>query len=186
MATEVEICNSALSKLGVEPLNTLSDNTKKARLCAKQYSKIRDWLLRRHPWNFAVKQITLTPESTAPTFGYQYQYILPSDFIRLYKNNDPDYEYTIQGKRLLSNQPTVDLLYVYQVTVPDTFDATFTELLATFLAADMCYALVQSRELTAQLTEQGENYLREIRSINAQEKWPDSLNPDFLINARRS
>jgi len=185
MATEVEICNSALSKLGVEPINTLSDNTKKARLCNAQYPKIRDWLLRRHPWNFAVKQVSLTPEVATPVFGYQYQYILPADFIRLFKNSDPNCPFTLQGKRLYTDDPTIDFYYVYRVTVPDMFDATFTELLATFLAADMCYALVQSRELQQTMTAQGEEYLREIRSINAQEKYPDALDPDYLINARR-
>lgn len=185
MASTPEICNSALSKLGVEPLISLNDNTKKARICNRQYPLVRDWLLRRHPWNFAIKQISLAPETTAPAFKYKHQFILPADFIRLYKNNDNCDEFTLQGKKLLSDRDEVSIYYVSQVVDPGMFDSTFTELLATFLAADMCYALVQSRELQQTLTAQGEEYLREIRSINAQEKFPDSLEPDYLINSRR-
>jgi len=62
MATsDVEICNSALQKIGAETITTLSDNTRRAALCNRQYDKVRKKLLRAHPWNFAIRRAALVP-----------------------------------------------------------------------------------------------------------------------------
>lgn len=61
MATSAEeICNSALQKLGAEDITSLSDTTRRAVLCNRQYNKIRLKLLRSHPWNFAIKRAILS------------------------------------------------------------------------------------------------------------------------------
>ncbi len=62
MATEIDQCNSALDKLGVEPIGSFTDKTKAAALCSTLYNPIRQKLLRRHPWNFAQRRTTLLPE----------------------------------------------------------------------------------------------------------------------------
>ena len=55
MATSViEICNNALVDLGEEPITSLADNTKAARLCNQRWPAVRDAVLRAHPWNCAV------------------------------------------------------------------------------------------------------------------------------------
>jgi len=55
-ATNEDIANSALAKLGAEEITSLSDTTRRARLVNRQFVKIRDKLLRSHPWNFAIKR----------------------------------------------------------------------------------------------------------------------------------
>ncbi len=68
MATsDVEICNSALQKLGAETITTLADNSRRASLCNRQYDKIRKKLLRAHPWNFAIKRAALVEITEAVT-----------------------------------------------------------------------------------------------------------------------
>lgn len=59
-ASNVEIANSALSKLGAEQITSLSDNTRRAVAANLQFHKIRKNLLRSHPWNFAMKRQYLT------------------------------------------------------------------------------------------------------------------------------
>lgn len=63
MATDVSICNSALVKLGNEVLVALSDSTKRAKLCNAQYEIIKKKMMYNHPWNFAIKRVTLFKES---------------------------------------------------------------------------------------------------------------------------
>lgn len=59
-ATNEDIANSALSKLGGELITSLSDTSRRAVLANRQFAKIRAKLLRSHPWNFAIKRQFLT------------------------------------------------------------------------------------------------------------------------------
>ena len=64
MAVDAEaICNSALIKIGASKIAALSDTNKRAILCNEQYPKLRDDLLRSHPWNFAIKRKVLSADS---------------------------------------------------------------------------------------------------------------------------
>ncbi|KKK94325.1 hypothetical protein LCGC14_2684020, partial [marine sediment metagenome] len=53
MASEVGICNEALSEIGAASILALDQDDKNARECNKRYASLRDKLLRAHPWNFA-------------------------------------------------------------------------------------------------------------------------------------
>lgn len=66
-ASDVEICNSALSKLGAEEITALTDNTRRAKLCNRQYDKIRKKLLRSYFWGFARKRAYLPQVTDAST-----------------------------------------------------------------------------------------------------------------------
>ena len=186
MATsEVDICNSALAKLGVEPITSFLDNTKRGRLCALQYPKIRTKILRMHPWNFATKQVQLTPLVAPPLFEYSYQYNLPADFIRTVSVYCPSSRYTIEGKFILSNDATLDFSYIFDVQDVNLYDPLFSELLALGLSVELCYPLVQSRELYTSLLQVFTEEIRLVRTVNAQDTIPKSMEPDYLINARR-
>lgn len=186
MATsEVDICNSALAKLGVEPITSFLDNTKRGRLCALQYPKIRTKLLRMHPWNFATKQVQLTPLVTPPLFEYAYQFNLPADFIRTVSAYCPSSRYTLEGKFILSNDATIDFSYIFDVTDVFLYDPLFSELLALGLAIELCYPLVQSRELYTSLLQVFTEEIRLVRTVNAQDTIPKAMEPDYLLNARR-
>lgn len=81
---DVDICNMALSLLKVPTITSIaSPTTEVEELCALWYDPSRQELLRKHPWNFAKKRVTLYSIVTPPTFGYDYKYLLPSDFMRL-------------------------------------------------------------------------------------------------------
>ena len=94
MATKVDICNSALDKLGVEPVESLSDENKQARLCNRQYDVIRKKLLRSHLWNFAITRTVLAPAKDSngdplkPVFGSGFLYDIPSDSLRITRLGD--------------------------------------------------------------------------------------------------
>lgn len=60
MSSSLEICSSALIKLGNEPITSFI-GSKRARLCAAQYPIIKRKMIRLHQWNFAIRRATLTP-----------------------------------------------------------------------------------------------------------------------------
>jgi len=77
MASEVEICNAALSKIGISGNNritSLSQNTKNAKACDERYATLRDLLLEQHPWNFALKRVQLAASTEAPSYEFTYAY----------------------------------------------------------------------------------------------------------------
>lgn len=79
MASEVEICNSALIKLGDDTITSLTDDSKRARLCNAQFARLRDEVLRAHPWNFAIRRASLAKLSQAPAFEFAAAFRLPED-----------------------------------------------------------------------------------------------------------
>ena len=81
--TETSICNSALIKIGADRINSMTETNRRAQLCNEQYSKVRDEVLRSHPWNFAITRAEFSQLTTTPSFGYNYEYSIPSDCLRI-------------------------------------------------------------------------------------------------------
>ena len=71
MATNsVDICNTALILNGAQTINSLSDDSKGAKLCNKEYDKVRQAVLTEHPWNFAMSRKELAQTVNVPVFKF--------------------------------------------------------------------------------------------------------------------
>lgn len=173
MATsEIQICNSALSKLGVEQILNFSDPSKAAKLCKNQYPIKRDELMRSHPWNFAMARVELGPLAETPVFRWQFQFQLPADVARVWQTDferETLNEWTVEGDRLMCDVDGVKILYSKKVTDVTKFDGAFVEVLALSLAADLAYPLVQSTSLKDSILAELQIKLRDARSFDAQE-----------------
>lgn len=81
MASEVEICNLALSHLGDRATVASIDppeGSAQAEHCARYYPVARDSLLEMHTWNFATRRTTLA-QVTMPFSQWQFAYPMPAD-----------------------------------------------------------------------------------------------------------
>lgn len=165
--TEIGIANSALIKIGCEELTSFDDDLKAARLCKLQYPKIRDLVLEAYPWTFAQKRAVLAQLNAVPAWGFTLQYQLPSDYYRL-TEVDGEFEHVIESGLFLTDNGTVKIKYTALVTDPGKFTPTFAEAVATALAADLAYSLVQSAELAKLMNDKYEKMLGAARSSNAQ------------------
>jgi hypothetical protein len=142
--SETSICCMALSKIGSARITDIdNDNSVQAIQCQTHYDQTRDALLRSFEWSFAVKQAELSEDSSTPTFGYDHQFLLPADFIRVTLNWDDgaEYNYDIQGLLLLTDESEINLEYVAQITDTTTFDALFVEVLILQLALKFLHPL---------------------------------------------
>jgi hypothetical protein len=174
--TDLEICNSALQKVGAEQITSLADSSKRAKLVSYQYTIIRDTLLYEYAFNFSIKRATLTADVTAPLYGYAYRFPLPADCLRLLDTNLDEAEYKIEEDGwLLTDESEIKIRYIKKVTDATKFSVYFGELLATCIAADIAYPLAQSIQLKKELKEEAENMLRKARSLNSQEGTPEEL-----------
>lgn len=186
MATKLGICNAALVKLGQEEITALADNNKRAKLCNNNYERLKRMLLRRHPWSFAKKRVTLNSTGATPAFEYSHLYALPADFIRLDYLQKPLYEHAIEGDKFLYNGgPTVNLVYIADAC-EDVFDSLFEDLMATTLAYEICTALTSDQGLKGEIRQELEYLVNETRSINAQTRGtPQDVESDEFLVSRR-
>lgn len=184
MTTAVSICNSALIKLGAGQITALDNSSFESKLCTEQYEKIRRSLLYSHPWNFAIKRASWVPNGNTPAWGFEQEYDLPADFLRIIEMSDADIEYQIEGNKLVCNESNIDLIYLYDETDPAKYSAGFIELLALKISVELCHALVQSASLKQTLLTEYNERLRDTRSFDAQEGTPRKFIDDVYINSR--
>lgn len=187
MATsKVQICNSALIKLGVEKISSLSETSKAAVLCNEQYDKIRKKVLREHIWDFALKRQNLSKLSTAPLFDYEAQFQLPTDCIRPVSTQlGTQTDFVVEGKYLLINASTCKLLYVRDEEDVSYFDTYFEEALAYWIAADLAYPLRQDLGLSDRMFAKAEQEIARARSYDAQQgRLSKLLQEDVWLDSR--
>lgn len=182
--SEVSICNSALIKLGQERITSLTEDVKQAKLCADRYEFLRNEVLRAHPWSFALKRVELAALESVPTFEWDHEFLLPNDFIRLVRGEDWTVEYKIEGRKILANESTFKMLYVFEETNAANFDYTFAEALACRIAADIGYALTQSNTVVSEIEKAYEKLLKDARYQNAAQQYPEGPLVDKWINSR--
>jgi hypothetical protein len=78
----VEICSNALLLLGAQTINSFDDESDRATLVSNLWPNALEAILRSHPWNCAIRRVSLAPDAAAPDFDYSYQFTLPGDCLR--------------------------------------------------------------------------------------------------------
>jgi len=194
MASVVEICNSALNMLGGNNIIALTEDSKNARLLNQRYESVRDQVFRSHTWNCLIKRVELAQDTATPTHEYSKQYTLPSDCLRVLKvgghhngsssDLDAGQKFKIEGRKLVTDESTIYLIYIAKITDPNEYDTLLIETLAAKLAAELCYAITSSTSLASQLVELYMDKLREARFVDATEGTADNLDSSSFINAR--
>lgn len=184
---QVSICNSALAKIGAEPISSITEDTKAARIANRLFNYIRDEVMRAHPWNFALSRTTLTPDGTTPDSEYDYRYVIPNDCLRVLSTpDDDDLDWVVEGGYILTNQDTeLPIRYIFRNEDPSSWDSCFAEAFAWRLAADMSYAITQSLNLFEYCMAQYKAMLSEARSIDGSEGRIKALVADDWIRVRR-
>ena len=85
MATEVDICNTALSLLGCRAdIASISpvEGGRFAEVCAREYPIARNLVLEAHDWSFACRRANLAVLRT-DLFGWQFGYVRPADAVSI-------------------------------------------------------------------------------------------------------
>ena len=184
-SSAVEICNSALIKVGADTIVSLSEDNQRARIVNEQYGKSRKEMIRSHPWNFALVRLELAALASPPVYEYAYQFQLPADCLRVLRTDLPSNEdFKIEGRKILANSNTLRILYLKDETDVSKFDANFCEALACKIAANIAFSLSGSATLATGLYQIAKDMMREARSYDAQEGSADRIIADEWINTR--
>lgn len=183
-ASSTAICNSALIEIGGRLITDLSEDSVEANLCNEHYDRCRRALLYEHPWNFAIKRANLAASVTEPEYEYDYQFELPSDYIRLLEVEGNEEQWAVENNVIVANYTPLYIKYIADIESTDQFSAIFDEVLALKLAADLAFALKQSVTLKDYAYKKYQDRLRYARSFDAQEGGMQRIYADTWLNSR--
>ena len=148
MATKTEICNIALSHLGIskEIANVDSEQSQEAKACRRFYDISRETVLKDFNWPFATKFATLNLIEEDPNDEWLYSYRYPNDCLfarRILSGFREDTEATRitykigkddQGILFFSDKENAELEYTSDVTDVDLYTSDFKIALSYRLA----------------------------------------------------
>lgn len=198
MASDVDICNRALGKLGAATIISLADDDPKAVALSVAYPSVRDAELRRRRWKFSLRRQKLAAEAVTPAFGYARQFVISADTLRViqvaewdlgpnlsdYRSAPTEY-FSIEGRRILTDLPApLAVREIWRVLDTELYDACFVECFAARLAYETCYRITQSDSRQKSCLDDYLLGLREGRRAEALERAPNEPTDDTWVSAR--
>ncbi|EIQ00863.1 hypothetical protein OpiT1DRAFT_05420 [Opitutaceae bacterium TAV1] len=190
MATDVEICNQALVRVGENVVTSLDDDTEASRRCLIAYAPTVREVLRDGQWHCATHRAVLAPLAQKPAFGWERQFLLPADFIRTISLNEADVSdpasdcplFSVAGPVLLSNVDEARIVYVRDLlqapaqdpaTAPtmERIDPVLESAIVLKLASKLAWAFQQSRILSESLLAEYGEQLKRAWNINSRDAW---------------
>lgn len=203
-----DIANSVAVKLGLPLISNVdtpeaSENLEFTRRFNNMFEKSRDKLLREHPWNFAQKRTNIADSDGTPAFGFDNQYPLPTDYLRLIAIGSDStnifvgmpvpsipsslpyrVESGVDGALsvLTDEGPPLFVLYGATVEDPTRFDPSFVDALAAWMAYQM-----SSMSVSTTKQELLQDYLlaiREAKKADGMDDGPLAIPEDDWIKVR--
>jgi len=184
MASEVDICNFALSHIGASAtIASLTEQSEEAFHCNLLYANTRDSVLRAHPWGFAKRHVALS-DIGSPQGNWSYRYAYPNDCIyareilQTTTGGDPiDFEVglgdSFNARTINTNQKQATLIFTYKVTNTLAFDPTFINALSWLLAANLAMPLTRDKDKMAVSQNIYQSVINEAQTLNTNESHED-------------
>lgn len=184
--TITEVANLILNALGLEEIADLTtDTTIKGKTLRRYWDFILKSLLRSHPWKFATKRAPLTLSGiVTPSFGFANAYIMPPDCLRVLAGEFPEDDMKVEGRYILSDEPTLEIRYVYFLEDPSYWDACFTSCFVSRMAAETALPLTEDATKQKSNLELFAYKLREAKLSDGQEGKPREMTFTSLTEVR--
>jgi hypothetical protein len=172
MATQLEVFNMTLGRIGNFSIADVDEASAEAGHCRLHADLVRKTLLRDFDWNFATQETTLSEGDAAEdTFGYTYNYELPDDYLQALEFNDvpagtTQTRWKIYGILLYSDVAPDDAVFRYVADIDDCedWDDIFTTTYTWYLAAAIAPAISNSPAMAAELLRAGQAYLKDAKA----------------------
>jgi hypothetical protein len=195
MASEVDICNLALSHIGASAtISSLTEQSEEAFHCNLLYADARDALLRAYPWGFSTRHLALSDVGDPPgNWSYRYSYpndcLFAREILQTTSGGDPiDFEIALgdayNARVILTDQETATLIYTYKATNTLVFDSLFIIALAWRLASEIAMPLTRDEKRMKNAYEMYITTLSEAKTFNANESQIDRNQEASWITGR--
>lgn len=108
------------------------------------------------------------PTLRVPPYGYAYQFLLPSDWLRTLSVGDygAEIDYRIEGRAVLANDAALKLRCVFRNKNESTWDSMLVHCMTLAMAARMAYAITQSASLEQTRLQELEMALKRARATD--------------------
>ena len=182
--TDVSICNLALTYIGAATITALADDTTSGRACNLLYADCLDFILRQHPWNFAIKRVSIAVDATAPIFEFDNAFALPADSLRILKVNTT-YRWEIEAGFIVTDAATpLEVKYIKQETDETLFDMLFVKAFSAYLAYQMAEQITQSNTKIKAAYAWYQECISKAKTVDAQEGTPRTLLDGAWLDSR--
>jgi hypothetical protein len=122
----------------------------------------------------------------AGNFDFIYSIALPSDCLRVLRVNDqlvsPDWR--VEKGRILTNDDTNYVKYIYDASIDDTMNILFYEALALYLAFDISLELGRDNQTKEQLGRDFKEVLSKARFVDATEDPAEQIEANDWVSSR--
>jgi hypothetical protein len=155
--TDIDICAQALVMIGEEPIQSMTEDSPRAKTCVTLYKPHRDYCLGIYPWGFAQQVLPLSRRAAVVPEGWLFEYEPPANALSppraIYpatgaKPLVPTQDWAIRAGSIVANEPA--LLGLYDVGQMEVYwPAYFSELVVISFAAKLALAVAEQRTLAA-------------------------------------
>ena len=201
MATSpTRIANLALSWIGQNLINNLTDNQHEAIIMDANYALSRDKVLNDYPWTFATRREILAPVVPTPAFGFENQFLIPSDVLWVHRVHRPqpaggsifsvrskvgvNADWVREGQFILAREAVVHCFFIVQVTNADLYSPSFIHALAARLAADTALTFTENDKLETKMEARYDTKLAEAAFSDGRQGRTERVQSNILTGAR--
>ena len=154
--TDLDVVNKALILIGVEPIGSLLDHSKVARVMNALLPDTKRVVLNEFPWTFALRIVPLKAKTGVTVDGYQYTFQYPSDALNIQRvYDDSGYrgvaEYRVVNGTIAAHISSGTLEYVAYVDDINEWQTQVVECLVNRLASDAASSLSGNPQLANSL-----------------------------------
>lgn len=200
MTSIVAICNIALSNIGKDNIQALTDAGAEARACRQFYDLTRDLLLQAYPWRFAGKTQSLAAVTNDKPGAWGYAYSRPNDCLKVrwlrpeYSTLDPQisdsgpeclcHPHEIEGQTIYSNLSPAFLRYTFRLTDPTRYSPMFIDALSWHLAVRLAMPLTRDPKVRADAYQLARAMQSQAEAADANEVRETSDHTSELVTGR--
>lgn len=193
MQTNLDVANSALYDINVDPITGFDDPSKEARVVKAKFQSVLEEVMSVNPWNCNREIVLMNYAESEELFGWKYCYTIPNNclyvraiaplsdiseltpetirrFSEYSMNQVTSQLYMKKGNRIYANDPYVLLVYSKSIKDCSELPAYIAKAVAKCLAAEIAYPLTQDRQIRADHIGLYDAALKTARAANAREE----------------
>jgi hypothetical protein len=198
-ASDVDICNLALDKLGQREISATgltAPTTEIEKVCSRHYDQARRKVLRKYIFNFA-RKLDILEESTdvSPAYGYSAAFYVPTDCLKVLVVGDATIGGNLRGLQYeiaenyiytsYDDAGDLNVEYVFDAENVAEFDPLFIDVLVSELAASMAYKFTLKPSLVAAIKQDLLDAQMAAAAAAGQERPPRRIQTSRIKDVRR-
>lgn len=188
MASKVQICNLALSRLGANILTSLGDRTPEADLCSTFFDDLADRAMLQGSWSSTIKTAALAATTTTPPdFSSEFQ--LPVDpkalrVLNVIEDKPGEIIYRIRGDKLVTDESSITIRYIGRLTDTEAYGPLLTEAIEILLTSYLALPITGQASLATRFKEEYLAMIDNNLALDGQQGSKNVTNVPDLIEIR--